>query len=243
MTYVIAELGVNWRSLAELDAMIGEAAQAGVDAIKVQVYKPDFKPAVYYHVHGMKNGQWVDNVMALASGHPRAQELNNIALKEEDIRFIFYRCQHYGIDFIATPFYPEAVEMLEPYVDIYKIRFADRNNVELIKRCLDTDKMILMSDNELPEVRNEQILNLYCVPEYPPKTDWNIVNLVKGFDGFSSHFPNWETPWYVIKQNPDLEFLEVHVRRDCYGDCAYEPIDVRVSITMSELKELCEALK
>lgn len=216
LTYIISECGVNWRTLSEADEMIKQSAKAGVDMCKFQAFKSE--------------------------GYPIGSFLYNHALKEEDIRYLYYRCQYHGISFMCTPMYPAAVEMLNPYVEMWKIRFADRNNIEIIKKCLLTEKEILISDTEPSTYGNKNtIKTLYCVPEYPPTTDWDIVNKVKGFDGFSSHFPNWKIPWYVVKNN-DLDYLEVHVRLNKYHP-NWEPLDQRVSITMKELGKLCREIQ
>jgi sialic acid synthase SpsE len=246
LTFIIAECGVNWRNLAEADLLIKESARAGVDCVKFQCYKPDFQvsqPAETIDVIGDTHIKKIVVKNAVV-GHPWANHLNSIALTESDIRYLYYRCQQHEIEFICTPFYLNAVAMLDPYVNRWKIRYKDRLNEELIDKCLATKKEILIScDGSYPrwDTEKDNIKTLYCIPEYPPKTDWNIVNLVKGFDGFSCHFPNWKIPWYVCKQT-DLDYLEVHVRLDKYRP-AWEPPDQRVSITMKELRQLCKELK
>ena len=81
--------------------------------------------------------------------------------------------------------------------------------------------------------------NVFCVPEYPPIADLRIPQ--SGYEGFSSHVPSWK--WVqTMAVICGWEYLEVHVKRDHYPD-NYCPIDNAVSITMSELAELCRRLK
>jgi sialic acid synthase SpsE len=219
MTFIIAECGVNWRTLSEADEMIRQAAKAGANAVKFQAYNSE---------------------QAQIAGI--SQHLEKIRLMPVDIQYLYYRCQQHEIEFICTPFYLNAVVMLNPYVSRWKIRYKDRNNLDLIALCKNTGKdMLISADNNTSRFTNDCFKYLYCIPDYPPKTDWNIVNLVKGFGGFSCHFPNWKIPWYVCKQM-DLDYLEVHVRLDKYegGWC---PPDQRVSISMKELRQLCKELK
>lgn len=204
--FIIAECGVNWRDLVDADDMIREAANSGADAVKFQAY-----------------------TKVQVAPHERARELWNITLDESTIRYLYWRCQQHGIEFMCTPMYPEAVAMLDPYVKRWKIRYADRDNEELISLCKATGKPMLISGK-----------NIYCNSEYPPKPDW--MPSLSSYDGFSSHWPDIDFVTEVMTYNPELKYLEVHVRLDKY-EPHYCPIDTKVSITMGELKELCERLK
>src|SRR5512133_2102742 len=115
--FIIAECGVNWRDLVDADDMIREAARAGADAVKFQAYKPMF--INYGDTVFRSDG-------SIAPGyphHPRADELTRIALDESTIRYLYWRCQQHGVEFMATPFYPEAVNLLNPYVKRWKVRY------------------------------------------------------------------------------------------------------------------------
>ena len=201
MVRVIAEIGVNWRNLDEADKMIKEAANAGADIAKFQVYE--------------------------CKGFPIGSQLYNIALTQRDIAYLFYRCCSHGIEFLATPMYPAAVGMLDPFVERWKIRYMDRNNKEIIDLCSATGKPMLVSGK-----------NMYCVPEYPPQKA-PIIDLPGRFLGVSSHYPDINV---VEKWGKQVDYLEVHVKRDNY-DPAWCCPDNHVSITMSELAELCRRLK
>jgi N-acetylneuraminate synthase len=214
--FIICEAGVNWRDLVDADDMIREAAKAGADAVKFQCYKPDFHEGKPFKE-------------ALLKYHSRAAELNAIALDESTIRYLYWRCQQHGIEFMATPMFPEAVAMLDPYVKRWKVRFADRENYAILGPCRATGKPMLISGE-----------NMFCVSEYPPK-DWPASLQFKKMAGYSCHIPIWEHAAFAVEHH-NLEYLEVHVRLDRY-EPHYCPIDVNVSITMSELAELCRRLK
>ena len=218
MVFVIAELGVNWRNLNEADEMIRECAAAGADACKFQAYKPDM----------------VDG--------PKRRALIDIMLDESAVRYLYWRCLAAGVEFMCTPMYPEAVDMLDPYVKRWKIRHADRNCMELINKCEKTGKPLLVSFSEnTPDCftrKREGINILYCCPEYPPSESPDLD--FKGFDGYSCHIPFWDDIRSDLISH--LKYLEVHVKRDHYPD-GYCPIDNAVSITMSELAELCRRVK
>lgn len=203
MTFIIAELGVNWRNLNEADEMIREAAAAGADAVKFQCYKPD-----------------------MVEGHSRRRELIDIILDETAIRYLYWRCQAAGVEFMCTPMYPEAVDMLDPYVKRWKIRYADRDNYTLIEKCEETGKPMLISGK-----------NIFCIPEYPPGILPTYIEDKPEYIGISHHIPRTSGVSF-----DGFNFVEVHVKRDHYPD-NYCPIDNIVSITMSELAELIERLR
>jgi hypothetical protein len=208
LVFICAEVGVNFRNLNEADEIIRECASTGVDAVKFQVYKAE-------HV----------------AGHSRAKELENIILDETAIRYLYWRGMSAGVEFMATPFYSEAIPVLDPYVNRWKIRYKDRENEAIIAPCRATGKPMLISGK-----------NVYCVPEYPPGIEHTFISQKDledgGFNGYSSHIPKIPD----ITPKDFFEYLEVHVKRDHYPD-NYCPIDNAVSITMSELKELCKRLK
>jgi sialic acid synthase SpsE len=238
--FIIAELGVNWRNLFELDIMIRECATCGVDAVKLQAYKPEFKQQkkIFLTDHGV-NPQRV----MLTDGHPRGDELNSIALTEESLRYAYYRaCQH-GVELIVTPMYPECITWITPYVKRWKIRYSDRYNTKLIAECTMTGKEVLISSDETITYKSltNNIKQLYCISEYPPKKGHDLINNYKGFDGASCHYPTIEDALDFVRLG--AEILEVHCMRDSYNDDSFEPIDCKVSLRMSELKELVRKIR
>jgi len=220
MVVIIAECGVNWRNLAEADLMIRDCADAGADICKFQAYE-DYQVA----------------------SHPRDKELFDIRLKEEDIRYLYWRCCQHKIEFMCTPMYDDAVIILDPYVKRWKIREKDNHNWGLVGDCLDTHKEILLSSQELLTIPSplKRIKQLYCIPEYPPKKGHDIVNNYKGFAGASCHYPVIDIALDFVKLG--AEYLEVHVKRDYYPPGDYCPVDNAVSITISELRELVNRIR
>lgn len=235
MTFICAEIGVNWRNLNEADEMIREAAAAGANACKFQAYEKFER----WEVNPPQPGV----VSSMTEINPLADQLNAIRLNETAVRYLCWRCRAASVEFMCTPMYHGAVAMLDPYVKRWKIRYKDRYNESLIELCLRTNKEILIS-REKPLERKEwgdKIKTLYCVPEYPPaRAPYFTENWFVGHEGLSSHFPD---PYLVQRliEWGKIQYLEVHVKRDHYPD-NYCPIDNAVSITMSELAELCRRL-
>jgi len=238
MTFICAEIGVNWRNLNEADEMIREAAAAGANACKFQAYEKFERWEVNPPQPGI--------VFSMTEINPLADQLNAIRLNETAVRYLYWRCRAAGVEFMCTPMYPEAVAMLDPYVKRWKVRYKDRMNHDILQKCIDTGKEILCSEQS-PKV-NDQIKSLYCCPEYPPAIEPEIFAYGNtpamlqeaGFVGYSCHIPDWTHAASAVTHN-GLKYLEVHVKRDHYPD-NYCPIDNAVSITMSELAKLCRRL-
>lgn len=207
MTFICAEIGVNWRTLNEADEMIREAAAAGADGCKFQAY-------TWKEIKEETDGP-----------------LHKIILNETAVRYLYWRCRAVGVEFLCTPMYPAAVDMLNPYVKRWKIRYKDRENKAILDKCQLTGKPMLISGK-----------NVYCVPEYPPALKGVCgKGIFKGYNGVSSHYPCIPFIAAVFESSP-VDYVEVHVKRDHYPD-NYCPIDNAVSITMSELKQLCMRIK
>jgi len=159
-------------------------------------------------------------------------QLNMIQLNETAVRYLYWRCRAAGVELMVTPMYPGAVPMLDPYVKRWKIRYKDRENEAILSPCRATGKPMLISGE-----------NVFCVPEYPPSIDYTAKSLSLFHIGYSNHIPCFSV-WTEenVSAFKSLDYLEVHVKRDHYPD-NYCPIDNAVSITMSELAELCRRLK
>jgi N-acetylneuraminate synthase len=103
----------------------------------------------------------------------------------------------------STPFSPRMVDLLEANAgpELYKVSSIDWNHLELIARCLQTGKPVLVSlvkpSAQLPILRAhgfQAIVPMYCVSKYPSRPqDFNMDELrylerecPEGF-GFSDH--------------------------------------------------------
>ena len=101
--FIISEIGVNWEGNVELlRQMIQQSKNAGADAVKFQAFTED-----------------------ILGQHPKKTILLKSSISNENIENINSICSDVGIEWICTPMYPDAVDMLQPYVKRYKIRTAD----------------------------------------------------------------------------------------------------------------------
>ena len=225
MTYVVAEIGVNWEgdiSLAE-DMMI-HAKNSGCDAVKFQAFEED-----------------------TVKGHPESSRLMKTSISSENIEAINKLSKSVGIEWFCTPMYVEAVNLLEPYVKKFKIRVADgrlilnNNNSRLFDAVLKTNKEIIISCENSPRknkyYQSNNIKWLYCVPKYPCEvSDLDFSNM-NDFDGYSNHCPHFLAP--LCAAILGAKIIEIHIT----SDKSKNFIDNNISFDYSELDELVKLIR
>lgn len=146
------------------------SAMIGCDAVKFQLFRIDqlFSPEALATKKNLRDRRaWELPVAFLA---PIAQ-----------------RCREQSIQFCCTPFDLEAVEQLQPHVDILKIASYELLWDELLAACAETGKPVILSTGmaTLDEIqaavatlrrhKASQITLLHCTSAYP--TPWQEANL------------------------------------------------------------------
>lgn len=168
-TIFVAEVGSNHN--ADLDRcfrFIETARAIGCAAVKFQLFKLDqlFSPEII-------------------ATSPLHQARRAWELPERFIEPIARRCLDVGVQFSCTPFYLEAVEILRPYVDFFKIASYDILRLDLVRACAKTGKPLVMSTGmaTLEEIDRAvegsraapKLTLLHCVSAYPtPLGDCNL---------------------------------------------------------------------
>jgi N,N'-diacetyllegionaminate synthase len=222
---IIAEIGVNWDGDFDIvKEMMEESANANFDFVKFQSFQPQ-----------------------LVAKHPEASRVYSSSITKENIKKINSIAADIGIEWFCTPMYEDAIKILEPFVNRYKIREYDGREIiknkttSMFKKLLDTKKEIIVSSESSPKncefYKNEQIKWIYCVPKYPCKIDEINFSIINDFDGFSNHCPDIE----AIKKVIDLKskILEIHITSNKKDNF----IDNNVSFDYSDMKEISKYAK
>ena len=103
MTFIVAEIGVNWDGDIDLlKEMVCKAKEVGCNAVKFQAYNYD-----------------------IVKNHPERNRLMNSTITHTNVKSIDELAKNVGIEWFCTPMYPEAVNFLEPFVDKFKVREID----------------------------------------------------------------------------------------------------------------------
>jgi sialic acid synthase SpsE len=155
--YLIADIGLNhngdFRRACEL---IFRAKQCGFNAVKFQLYDADkltSDPVKRSLLHAGKfDERWLPDLRRL--------------------------CDELELDLAVTPFYPEAVDIITPYVDFIKLGSYEICYLDLIRELATVENKIILSSGMavdvnylkdvyymFPEFQVESIL--YCVSKYP----------------------------------------------------------------------------
>ncbi len=220
MIFVVAEIGVNWDGdFSLVEKMMSESKKAGCNAVKFQAYNQE-----------------------IVKNHPEKNRLLKSAISQENIEKIDDLAKSVGIEWFCTPMYPKAVDMLDPYVNRYKIREVDgrelleNETTQLFEKIMTTNKEIFVSSESNPKnskyIENPKIHWLYCVPKYPcDLTELDFTNF-KNFEGFSNHTPSIVAPLSAAVLGAKI--LEIHITSDKNKNF----FDNNVSFDYNELRNL-----
>lgn len=225
LTFIVAEIGVNWNGDAILlENMIENAKKAGCNAVKFQSF--DEK---------------------IVKDHPQSSHLLKSSVSKSNIELINSIAKKNNIEWFSTPMYSEAVEILDPYVEKFKIRFTDGENLlknktsDLFKKILETGKKVFVSTEINPKnckfYDNQSIKWLYVIPKYPCNfTDLNFEN-ISDFDGYSNHCPKIIAP--LTAAILGAEIIEIHITSNKLENF----IDNAVSFNYEELTKLVTQIR
>lgn len=225
MVFLVAEIGVNWEGDFDLAKnMMIAAKKSGCDAVKFQAFNKE-----------------------IIKEHPLASHLIKCAISESNIETINDLSKSIGIEWFCTPMYVEAVDMLNPYVKRFKIRFSDGKLLledkisNLVNKALETDKEVIISSEKSPlntKYYDHPLIKwLYCVPKYPCSfTDLDFRKL-KELDGYSNHCPHILAPLTAVALGANI--IEVHVTYDKSKNY----VDNNVSFDFQELNQLSQNIR
>ncbi len=174
--FIIAEAGSNHNgSLEQAKKLIDVAAEAKADAVKFQIFKAENLYSKYTPGFSYLKGQ---NIYEL---------IKSVETPREWIKELVGYCKGKNINFLASPFDFEAVDLLDKYVPAFKIASFEITDLELLKYAAAKGKPMIISTGmanlseiedaitAIKSVGNEDIILLHCNSLYP--TPVKIVNL------------------------------------------------------------------
>jgi sialic acid synthase SpsE len=224
MTIIISEIGVNWNADFQLlEQMVKTSKEIGCNLVKFQ------------------------SIDETKLEHPKKDLIMKSSITKNNIEEINQVCKNYNIEWFCTPMYPEAVELLDPFVKMFKIREFDgrvmlQNKTNLIiDNILKTKKEVIVSSNQSPITskffKNEQIKWLYCIPSYPCKLEEINFEKIKDFDGYSNHCVEIIAP--ITAAALGAKIIEIHMT----SSKSKNFIDNNVSFEYSEFKEIIRQIR
>jgi len=180
---VIAEIGNNHEgSLAEAKKLVQAAAEAGVNAVKFQTFRP--------------------NLYASSDQKERLARLKKFELTKENWSQLAELSNQLGVFFFSTPFDLPSAEDLNPIQDLFKISSGDNSFWPLIQKVASFRKPTLISTGLADKEHLRQMISfwkkhsttdllalLHCVASYPTPSDQAdlaaIRTLVTEFSGLT----------------------------------------------------------
>lgn len=185
--FIIAEMSGNHnQSLERALAIVDAAAQAGVQALKLQTYTADTMTL------DIDEGEFfIDNPGSLWKGQSLYKLYQEAYTPWEWHKPIFERCRELGLIGFSSPFDATAVDFLEELgVPCYKIASFELNDLVLIRKVACTGKPMIMSTgmaaiSEIDEaVRTAKehgcpnVILLKCTSTYPAQAkDSNLKTI------------------------------------------------------------------
>lgn len=215
----IAEVSSN--HACDLDRcfrFIDTAAGIGCGAVKFQLFKV--------------NELFAPEILSQSKTHRDRAEWE---LPESFIPQIAERCREQGVLFSCTPFYLDAVEILAPHVDFFKIASYELLWIDLLEKCAAGGKPVVLStgmtntaeiSTAVETIRSAGCIDLtllHCVSGYPaPVEQANLAamqTLKEDFNckiGWSDHTVSEAVIQRAIHKY-DAEMIEFHLDLDEAG--------------------------
>lgn len=185
--FIIAEMSGNHnQSLDRALKIVEVAAEAGVDALKIQTYTADTMTI------DVDNEQFsIRDLNSLWQGKKLYQLYQEAYTPWEWHKPIFDRCRELGVVGFSTPFDETAVDFLESLsVPFYKIASFEMTDIPLIRKVASTGKPMIISTGMATvaeidetvrtarEVGCKELVLLKCTSSYPASPEnSNIVTI------------------------------------------------------------------
>jgi N,N'-diacetyllegionaminate synthase len=183
--FIIAEVGNNHEGDFSLATqLIHAAARSGADAVKFQTIAPE--------------------QLVSATEEARVAQLNRFAFTDTQFAQLAREARAAGVLFLSTPFYLDAVSMLDPHVPAFKIASGDNNFFALHDAIARTGKPVILSTGfaDLSTIQDavtriaatwdsagtrSELALLHCVSSYPvPPAEANL----RAIATLSASFPD-----------------------------------------------------
>jgi len=246
--FIVAELSGNHNGKIErAKLLIDAAAQAGVDAVKLQTFTPDT-----ITLNCDQGEFWVNDPENIWQGQSLYDLYQEAHTPWEWHKELFEYANTKDVLCFSSPFDETAVDFLEQLnCPAYKIASFELIHLPLIKKAALTGKPIIMStgmatEEEIHDAVTEakkwgakQIILLKCTSAYPAKTsDANLATIIDMKTKFNCHIGLSDhtlgNDVAVVATSLGASFIEKHITLD-RNDGA---VDSSFSLTPTEFQLL-----
>ena len=195
-TYFVADIAANYDGdLQRAKLLIHLCAEAGANAAKFQNFRaPKIVSDRGFRALGGQlshQSQWKKSVFQIYEDATLPWDWTPV-LKQE--------CEACGIDYFSTAYDLDAVDMLDPYVELFKIGSGDITWPEMLSRVAAKGKPVLLATgaSDISEVKeaveeitriNAQLVLMQCNTNYTGRTE-NFRHIhLKVLETYASMFP------------------------------------------------------
>ena len=214
--FLIANISFNFYDLAKKENM------SYMDAAKLLIEEAQLcgVNAVIFHAYNVEKFISRESPSFWNLSYEEAVSQFELFNKYEKFGIGEYRklaqfCKEMGIMFLAEPLDYESVDMLDDFVDVYKISSSDLTNIPFIKHVASKNKSIMLATGgatmleiknavkAIEEVSTSNIAIMHSILAYP--NDYSDANLLMIKD-LVYNFPDYEIG-YVDYTPPDKNML------------------------------------
>lgn len=247
MVFIIAEIGqAHEGSLGIALSYIRALAETGVDAVKFQVHIAEAESSEFEPFR----------VKFSQQDKTRFDYWKRMSFTEEEWRLLKNECDKNKVEFLASPFSNEAVDLLERLgVNQYKIGSGEVNNFLLLQKIADTGKPVILSSgmssfNELDDtvkfLKEKKVgySILQCTTAYPTKPEEYGLNVIAELKerynvpiGYSDHSSKVET--CIAAAALGASILEFHA---VFSRKSFGP-DATSSLEIDEISQLVNSVR
>ncbi|WP_425421124.1 N-acetylneuraminate synthase family protein [Phaeodactylibacter xiamenensis] len=195
--YFVADIGANHNgSLDKAIKLIHLAKEAGADAAKFQNFQASriVSQVGFEKLKGQLAHQsnWKKSVFEVYEDASINRDWTGTLKKE---------CDKAGIDYFTSPYDFESVDLVDPFVDLYKIGSGDITWLEIIDYILEKKKPVLIATGasseedvrrvmDMAQSKTDQLVLMQCNTNYTGKDEnFDHINL-NVLKKFSEQYPN-----------------------------------------------------
>ncbi len=253
--FIIAEAGSNWRmgtyerDLKMAKTLIEVAADAGADAIKFQVFRPE---TVY-----VENAGQSDYLSDAGITADIRSIFADLAMPYEMIPELVDYCKKNDIMFMVTPFSKKDFEMIDPYVSIHKIASYEITHLRLLELAAHSGKPLILSTGAATEDDIEWAVKTF---QAHGGKDLTLLQCTAHYPAEASSMNLKVIPWFIRRFHCRAG-LSDHSRNPTYAPIAAVALGATViekhftlsnslpgpdhafAITPHELKEMVRAIR
>ena len=209
--YFVADIGANHDgSLDRAIDLVNICKEAGADAAKFQNFQVDkIVSKIGFESMSSKfshQSTWKKSVY---------ETYKDASINKEWTKTLKEECDKIGIDYFTSPYDFESVDLVDQYVDLYKIGSGDITWIELVEYIFSKDKPVLIATGAsdindverimaLAQSKLHDIVLMQCNTNYTGSTEnfkFSNLNVLKTFSemypkamlGLSDHTPGHTT--------------------------------------------------